>query len=138
MISARSFFHKRQKILGIAATAYLVLLLLSHWQLPPIHVWAIAVVFSIAMNFTYLTEALSLNRFAKTEAVIAAILIGASLLSFVFSPLLVILAIFGHGCWDLAKHFGRGVPFYFWYTCSCFIVDTAYSITLLAYWFSIS
>jgi len=114
-----------------------VLLLLSHWQLPPIHVWVFAAVFSIAMNFTYLIEALSQSRFLKVEAVVAFLLIGASLIGLVTSPLLIIAAIFGHGCWDLAKHFGAGVPFFFWYTCSCFLIDTAYSLSLFMYWVSI-
>ncbi len=124
MRQGKSFFINRQKALGIAATAYVLLLLLSHWQIPSIHVWVIASVFSIAMNFTYLTEALSIRSFAKTEALVATILVSASLFGLFVSPLLLIAAIFGHGCWDLAKHFGNGVPFYFWYTCSCFLVDT--------------
>ena len=137
MSHSQSFFLKRQKPLAIGATVYVLLLLISHWQLPPVHVWVIAAVFSVTMNFTYLSEALSLRSFAKTEAFVALVLIGASLLGLVFSPLLVIAAIFGHGCWDLAKHFGSGVPFFFWYTCSCFLVDTAYSFTLFLYWFQL-
>jgi len=90
------------------------------------------------MNFTYLTEALSLQKSAWIEVLVASVLIIASLLGVIVSPLLVIAAVFGHGCWDLAKHFGSGVPFYFWYTCSCFIFDTAYSFTLLIYWLSIN
>ena len=129
----RSFFDSRQKILGIAATIYIVMLIVSHWKLPPIHIWVIATVFSVLMNFTYLIEALSLKSFAKTEAIVATSLILASVLGLVISPLLLIAAIFGHGVWDLQKHFGRGVPFFFWYTCSCFIVDTAYSSALLFY-----
>ena len=121
-------------MLGIAATIYVVLLVISHWQLPSLHVWMIAAVFSILMNFTYLIEAVSLKSFAKTEAIVAILLIMASILGLVISPLLLIGAIFGHGVWDLLKHFGRGVPFYFWYTCSCFLVDTAYSLSLLFYY----
>ncbi len=131
------FFDKRQKPLAVAATLYLVLLLWSHWQLNPAYVWGIAAFFSVAMNFTYLTQAISTRKFVPTELSIAMTLIVFSLLGVFVSPLFVIVAIFGHGCWDLAKHFGRGVPFYFWYTCSCFIVDTAYSSALLWYWFQV-
>ena len=135
MSRAKSFFRNRQKMLGIAATAYVVMLILTHWQLPSIHVWLIAAVFSILMNFTYLIEAVSLKTYAKTEALVAAFLISASIMGLVSSPIFLIFAIFGHGIWDLLKHFGRGVPFYFWYTCSCFLVDTVYSSTLLFYFF---
>lgn len=138
MSKEKSFFVKRQKMLGCALTAYVALLLLSHWQISAVHVWVVAAVFSIAMNFTYLSEALSLRKFATTEALVAIALVGASLLGLFVSPLLVIAAIFGHGCWDLAKHFGSGVPFYFWYTCSCFLIDTVYSFSLLLYWMHIN
>ncbi len=134
MREARSFFEKRQKILGIALTAYVVLLLFSHWQLPSIHIWIIAAVFSVLMNFTYLTEAISLNSFVRTEALVSTLLILASVGGLIFSPLLLVAAIFGHGVWDLRKHFGSGVPFFYWYTYSCFLVDTAYSLTLLSYY----
>jgi len=88
------------------------------------------------MNFTYLIEAISLRKFVTTESLIAATLISASLLGLILSPLLLIAAIFGHGIWDLFKHYGRGIAFYAWYTCSCFIVDTTYSLSLLVYWFN--
>ncbi len=135
MNSAKSFFRNRQKTLGIAATIYVVLLIVTHWQLPSMHVWVIAAVFSILMNFTYLIEAVALRSFAKTEAIVATSLILASITGLLITPLLLIAAIFGHGVWDLLKHFGKGVPFYFWYTCSCFLVDTAYSSSLLFYYF---
>jgi len=86
------------------------------------------------MDFTYLTEAISLRRSIRSEAVIASVLIIATLLGW---PLLIIAAIFGHGCCDLAKHFGSGVRFFFWYTCSCFVVDSVYSFILIYYWFSL-
>ena len=135
MSRAKSFFKTRQKMLGIAATAYVVLLIFSHWQLPSMHVWLIAAFFSVLMNFTYLVEAVSLKNYAKTEALVAIFLIFASILGLILSPLFLIFAILGHGIWDLLKHFGRGVPFYLWYTCSCFLVDTVYSSTLLFYYF---
>jgi len=134
MQDSSSFFLKRQKLLVLASSSYVVLLILFHWQLPPIHVWFIAALFSIAMNFTYLTEAWSLRAHLTSETLVAGSLILLSLLGLVISPFLIILAIFGHGCWDLAKHFGRGVPFFKWYTCSCFIVDSIYSSILTIYW----
>ena len=133
-----AFFAMPQKPLAIGATLYLVLLLVSHWQINSAYVWGIAAFFSIAMNFTYLTEAITSRNYVTTEAIVSFVLIVFSLLGLLLSPLFVIAAIFGHGCWDLAKHFGRGVPFYFWYTCSCFLVDTAYSTTLLLYWFRLA
>jgi len=130
----RSFFLKRQKWLALAASIYIALLILFHWKLPAIHVWIIAAFFSIAMNFTYLTEAWALQKHIKSESVVAGSLIMLSLLGLVISPLLLIIAIFGHGCWDLSKHFGRGLPFFRWYTCGCFIVDSIYSSLLAIYW----
>ncbi len=134
MNKASSFFSKHQKALGLAASLYVVLLLLSHWQLPSMHVWIIAAVFSTAMNFTYLIEALSLKRYVSTELLIASLLIAMSWVGVVSSPLLLIAAIFAHGCWDIAKHKGAGVTFFSWYTVSCFLVDTVYSLALLAYY----
>lgn len=110
------------------------MLLVSHWQLPVAHVWLIAALFSVLMNFTYLAEAISLKSFVRTESIVAITLIIASVLGALFAPPLVIAAIFGHGVWDLRKHFGGGVPFFYWYTCSCFLVDTAYSLSLLTYY----
>ena len=135
MSRAKSFFKTREKLLALAFTAYMVMLILAHWQLPSLHVWLIAAVFSVLINFTYIIEAISLKTYAKTEALVATFLILASILGLMHSPLILIFAILGHGIWDLLKHFGKGVPFYSWYTCSCFLVDTAYSSTLLFYYF---
>jgi hypothetical protein len=129
-----SFFVKHQKALGMAAILYVVLLLLSHWRVPSIHVWIIAAVFSTAMNFTYLIEAVSLKRYVHIETLVASSLILMSWMGVVSSPLLLIAAIFGHGCWDVAKHKGYGVAFFTWYTVSCFAVDTVYSLVLLLYY----
>lgn len=129
----QSFFMTHEKMLKIAAATYVVMLILSHWQLPSMHVWVIAAVFSLLMNFTYIVEALSLKSYVRTETLVAALLIVMSFLGLFTSPLILIFAIFGHGVWDLQKHFGRGVPFFSWYTCSCFIVDTVYGSTLLFY-----
>ena len=134
--TAVSFFRTRKKALAIAGTLYVVFLLLSHWQLPKAHVWAIAAFFSIAMNVTYLIEALSLKKSVTAELTVSTTLIAASLLGLLISPLLIIAAIFAHGCWDLAKHNAcAGIPFFSWYVVPCFVVDTIYSLTLLLYYF---
>jgi len=131
---AKPFFLEKQKALKMGAIAYVVLLLLSHWQISSKYVWIVAAFFSIAMNFTYLIEAISLDKYKQIELVIASTLVGATILGLIVSPLLIVAAIFAHGCWDLAKHFGSGVPFYLWYTCGCFLVDTIYGLSLLVYW----
>ena len=136
MSATLSFFHARQKLLFLLASLYVILMTLSHWQLPSAHVWLIAGFFSVIMNFTYLTEALSLRQFVRIETLVATVLIGLSLLGAFWWPPLVIAAIFGHGCWDIAKHLGAGVPFFSWYTLSCFGVDFLYSGSLLFYWMS--
>ena len=129
-----SFFARRQKPLMLAASLYVLALILSHATLPPVHVWIIAAVFSVAMNFTYLTEALAARQFVRLETCVMATLIAASILGVFVHPLFVIAAILGHGLWDLAKHLGAGVPFFSWYTLSCAAVDLTYFSVLLAYW----
>lgn len=134
MSQAISFFQRRQKQLALVASLYVVFLILFHWQLPPVHVWLIAAFFSIIMNFTYMTEAYARQKYLKLEVLVACVLILASVLGAVVWPLFVIAAIFGHGVWDIFKHYGAGVPFFSWYTLSCFTVDTLYSGALLVYW----
>jgi hypothetical protein len=136
MIQIISFFQSRQKILAIMASLYVIFLLLSHWQLPPKHVWIIAAFFSIIMNFTYVTEAYVRREFLQPEVLIAGLLITLSVLGAISAPIFVIIAIFGHGLWDVAKHLGLGVPFFSWYTLSCCFVDMAYGFTLLIYYIS--
>ncbi len=134
MTAALSFFHQRQKTLLLLASAYTIGLVLTHATLPPAHVWIIACIFSVLMNFTYITEALAQRRRIGTEAMVASLLIAASVFGVLLHPLFVIAAVFGHGLWDLAKHFGHGVPFFSWYTWSCCAVDMTYGATLLLYW----
>ena len=138
MPHTHSFFESRQKPLALVAALYVLFLVLSHWQLPPVHVWIIAAFFSIVMNFTYVTEALKQPKHIKVEALIATLLITASILGVFVAPIFVIAAIFGHGVWNIAKHRGAGVPFFSWYTLSCFTIDTLYSVSLLAYWVQVS
>lgn len=138
MEKAVSFFQERQKQLALAASLYVVLLLLFHWQLPSAHVWAIAAIFSIVMNGVYIIEAKSTGTFVVHEAIVAAVLITMSLLGVILSPGFVIAAIFAHGLWDIAKHRGAGIPFFTWYTFGCFTVDVIYSAALAVYWFTMS
>lgn len=129
-----SFFENRQRQLMLVASLYVVLLVIFHWQLPSIHVWVIAAFFSIAMNLTYVTEAVYRREYFILEVMVAISLIIGSLLGVLLSPVFVIAAIFGHGVWDIAKHQGMGIPFFTWYTLSCFAVDLTYSAALLIYW----
>ena len=129
-----SFFQQRQMLLMAGASAYVILLILSHSTLPALHVWLIAAVFSIVMNLPYAWEAFWQRRFISLEVGVSLTLIVASLLGVFVSPLFVIAAIFGHGLWDLAKHRGAGVPFVAWYNLSCFVVDLTYGVSLLVYW----
>jgi len=129
-----SFFQSRQKLLFLAASLYVVLLMASHWQLPKAHVWTIAAVFSVAMNVVYITEAFHRREFVTMEGSVALTLIVASVMGAIHSPLFVIGAIFAHGVWDVAKHYGAGVSFLSWYTFGCFTVDTIYAAVLLIYW----
>ena len=85
----------------LAASLYVLALIISHATLPPIHVWVIAAVFSILMNSTYVTEAFHARRWFALEAAIAVTLIVMSVLGVVLHPLFVVAAVFGHGVWDL-------------------------------------
>lgn len=136
MAHQKSFFHRRQKALAIGSATYVLLLVLFHSTLPAQHVWLIAAFFSIAMNFTYITEAYAISKHLTLEMVVATVLIALSFAGAFYSPLCVIAAIFGHGVWDIAKHRGAGVPFLSWFTLGCFAVDTFYSGVLLIYWFT--
>ena len=120
----------------LGAAAYVLSLVLSHATFDPLHVWVIAALFSILMNLVYLPEALSLRKQVGTEALVAILLISASMLGVLVHPLFVVLAIIGHGFWDVAKHFGAGVPFFSWYTWSCCAIDFCYGTTLFLYWLS--
>ena len=116
------------------ATIYVVALIQSHAALPSLHIWVIAAIFSVIMNFVYFIEAGAQRRFLSIEIIVAVILVTASVLGILIHPIFVIAAIFGHGVWDLAKYWGAGIPFFSWYTLSCFAVDMAYGAALLTYW----
>ncbi|MEX3014968.1 hypothetical protein [Gymnodinialimonas hymeniacidonis] len=136
MTTALSFFRHRQKLLLLLGSAYVAALIVTHAALPPVHVWAIACVFSVLMNFVYIVEARAQGRMIATETIVMVMLITASLLGLLIHPLFVIAAIFAHGLWDLAKHYGHGVPFFSWYTWGCCAVDLIYGTALLLYWLS--
>jgi hypothetical protein len=116
MDHALSVFARYQTWLMGAMVLFVLSLILSHATLPTAYIWGIAAFFSIAMNFTYLTDAVWQGRRVGTEATVMIALIIASLLGIVLHPLFVIAAVFGHGLWDLAKHYGAGLPFFSWYT----------------------
>lgn len=134
MDQTRSFFVPRQAALKIAAALYVLGLILSHATLPALHVWVIAAVFSIIMNLVYILEAVWQGRRVGAELAVMLVLIAASLMGVFVHPGFVIAAVFGHGAWDLAKHFGAGIAFFSWYTLGCAGVDAAYGAVLLAYW----
>ncbi len=136
MKQSYSYFQRQQKSLLFGASLYVILLVLAHSTLPSIHVWLMAAVFSVAMNFTYVTEAYWGKAHFGIEFGIAATLIVASILGVLVSPVFVIAAIFAHGLWDISKHFGAGVPFLSWYTLSCFCVDVMYGGVLALYWWA--
>jgi hypothetical protein len=129
-----SFWHKHLMWLKLAAAVYVVGLIVSHAMLPAQYIWAIAVFFSIVMNFVYPIEARSLKAFVTIESLVATLLILMSLVSLLASPLFVIAAIFGHGVWDLLKHRGQGVRFFSWYVLGCVTVDWIYAGTLFVWW----
>ena len=107
--------HFQPRWLLIAGTAYVVLLLLSHWQLPEAHVWAIAGVFSVIMNVPYVATAWRSAQFARLETAVATILIAASVVGAVITPAFVHRlrdAKLGFHCWtvnepELARHFAE-------------------------------
>ncbi len=136
MGSVYSFFTRWQKHLRLGVSLYVVLLALSHSTLPSIHIWLIAAFFSIAMNCVYVTEAYWRGQYFGIELSVACVLIVMSVLGVVLSPVYVIAAIIAHGLWDVAKHFGAGVPFFSWYIFGCFFVDVIYGAALAVYWWT--
>ncbi|MEM6640741.1 MAG: hypothetical protein AAF610_12670 [Pseudomonadota bacterium] len=125
---------KRQIILATLGTLWLVLLLVFHWQAPAAFAWHVAAAFSVAMNFVYIQAAIARRQYVTVEAFVAVALIVLSVMGAVVAPPFVIAAVIGHGLWDLAKHFGAGLPFFSWYTWGCFVVDVMYGSALFAYW----
>lgn len=134
MMYGIAFFERHQKILGVLSAAYVLFLLLAHQRLGQPHVWVIACFFSILMNFTYVFEAYAQRAYLRAEACLAGGLICLSVMGVLINPLFVILAIFGHGVWDISKHRGAGIPFVSWYTLGCSAIDFTYGTVLSLYW----
>ena len=117
--------------LKILSTAYVLGIPLSHFALPHGYVWEIAVFFLIAMLFTYPAAAIAQGTHIKREILVSLTLAGMGILGLILSqPILIVLGIFGHGCWDLAKHYGAGCTFFKWYVNGCVIVDWSYAAAL--------
>ncbi len=126
-------FSHRFLALKAAATVYVVAIPISHFALPHSMVWEIALFFLIAMLFTYPAAALIEKQDVQLEFSVSVGLAALGVVGFFVSPWLIILALFGHGIWDLAKHHGHGVPFFGWYISGCVAVDWAYSAALTIY-----
>ncbi len=121
--------------LKILAALYTIAIPVAHLSFPTTSIWLIAIIFSIAMNFTYPWAAYKQGRFMTLEVALSSGFIALSLVSLYASPIFVITAIFLHGCWDLAKHRGAGTPFFFWYISGCVVVDWIYAAALLIAFF---
>jgi hypothetical protein len=132
-IETLSFFTRYHQLLVIGSALYVLLLLVLHATFSTQHVWIIAAIFSVAMNFTYIIEAKSIGKHYAVELCVSAFLILLSIFGVILHPLFVIIAILGHGVWDLLKHAGAGIPFLRWYTLGCVVVDMFYGITLLIF-----
>ena len=133
VLTEDTLFSRNFLWLKLASAAYVVALILAHVKMPWA-VWPVAVFFSIAMNLTYPWAAMVQGVAKGTEISISAGLIMLSLIG-LFFPLMVIAAIFLHGCWDLLKHRGgRGAPFFGWYLGGCVTVDWIYAASLFWYW----
>jgi hypothetical protein len=65
---------------------------------------------------------------------LSTVLILLSIMGVLLHPAFVILAIFGHGSWDILKHRGAGIPFISWYTFGCAVVDFIYGGVLFVFW----
>lgn len=114
---------------------YVLGLLWSHATYDPTHVWVIVAVFSIIMNATYPWAAFKAGQFLTLEVGVALALCLMSVAGIFIAPPFVILAVFLHGAWDIAKHRGAGVAFFSWYTMGCLIVDWTYAGVLCVYYY---
>ncbi len=123
--------------LKIFATLYVAGIPVSHFTLPHFFVWEIALFFLVAMLFTYPVAALSQGAHLRREIIVSIFLAGLGVVGLVLSqPILIVLGIFGHGCWDLAKHYGAGCSFFKWYINGCVIVDWSYAAALTFFLFA--
>lgn len=120
--------------LKAASTLYVIGIPISHFALPHTYIWGIAVFFLIAMLFTYPFAAFHSGTHLSLELRISIGLAITGVLGILFTPWLIILAIFGHGIWDLMKHKGHGTPFFGWYVNGCVVVDWCYAAALTIFY----
>ena len=126
-----SVFERSFLVLKFLSAAYVIGIFVFHFAFP--NVWVVAMVLSVAMNFTYPWAAIRGQRFVPVEIGVSTTLVVMAILGVLASPLWVIASIFGHGVWDLFKHNGQGVPFFKWYTQGCVVVDWFYAASLTLY-----
>ncbi|MEP4194460.1 MAG: hypothetical protein ABJL99_02375 [Aliishimia sp.] len=129
-----TFFSGHFLALKLAAALYVVAIPISHFWLPHSLVWEIALVFLLLMLPPYAIEAYGKGNVFQTELKLATGLAVIALLGFWFgAPWMIVLAVFGHGLWDIAKHNGAGVAFFRWYVTGCVLVDFTYAAALSFY-----
>lgn len=124
------FFSQYYLKIKLFAALYTLGIPLSHFILPHNNIWDIATFFLVAMLFTYPLAAMQARAFVRLEWGISCALAAMGLLGLFTSPWLIILAIFGHGLWDLAKQRGHGIPFFGWYISGCILIDWLYAASL--------
>jgi len=113
--------------LKMASAGYVLAVPLTHYALPHGWIWHIAFGFLLAMLVTYPVAARLQRRAVPLETAVSLGLAGLGLLGLLTTPWLLVVAIFGHGLWDLAKHLGAGCGFFRWYLLGCLAVDWAYA-----------
>ena len=129
-----SLLSKNFLTLKALSAVYVVGIPLSHFSLPHAMVWEVAVFFLIAMLFTYPIAAVLQNQDVWKEVAVSLALATLGIVGLAFSmPVLIIVGIFGHGAWDLAKHYGAGCGFFRWYVDGCVTVDWLYAAALCSY-----
>lgn len=119
--------------LKLASAVYVLAIPLSHGLLPHSLVWSIAVVFLWLMLLPYPIAAHRCGTGGRVENTVSAVLAIVGGLGLLFSPWLIVAAIFAHGAWDLAKHNNWGTPFVRWYLSGCAVVDVIYGGALTIY-----
>lgn len=93
--------------------------------------WGVSAGFSVLMNLVYPWQAFLTGSSIRSELVIAAFLVFLSMAGALVSPWLLVLAVAGHGIWDIAKHLGAGVSFFSWYTLGCAVIDFLWATGLV-------
>ena len=128
-----SLWSRRFLWLKLVATVYVLAIPMSHYALPHAWVWQIAFGFLIAMLFTYPIAALIQKRAIQLELSVSLGLAVLGSIGLLTTPWLLIMAIFGHGLWDLLKHRGHGCGFFCWYVTGCVAFDCTYAAALSLY-----